>query len=392
MNKEINRNKIRKLPVKKIKKKRRIAKWDDNLLYIIIALSLIGAIMVFSASSPLTIGKEEGADYYFKRHLLYLIISIFLMFLVSLIDYKKWRKIGLAIYIVTFILCLSVRIPGFGVYLNGARRWLNFRLVTIMPSDFLKIGAIILMADLIVKKQGEMSKLFKGLIPLLFFIGITVLPIYLQPDYSTLVVIGVTMFTMVLLGGMKSSHFLIFGILVVCTLVLGITTSSYRMERIMSTFNPLKYRLDEGWQLVNALFGVASGGFTGRGIGKGIAKQAYLSEQAHNDWIFAVISEEMGFLGASIVIILFIFLIYRGFKIAMETDDLFGKLLASGISLCIGFQAFVNMGVSIGLVPSTGITLPFISYGGSALLGTFIMMGILLNISRHNNKKDWLYR
>ena len=389
----MERDNVRRPPIREKTKRIPLGKMDYNLILAVIALSLIGLIMVLSASTPLNLGDETSSPYsYFLRHGIYLIVSLIGMYVVSRINFNFYEKFAFPIYILTMVLCLLVFVPGLGVSNYGAYRWIRIFGISIMPSDYLKIGSIILMAKLIVDKKEDIRKIFKGVLPLIIFIGITVLPIYRQPDMSTLIVIGATLFGMMYLGGVNLALFIVLGILGVGAVLVGIFTSEYRMERVMSLFNPLEYRLDEGWQLVNALYGVASGGLTGRGIGKGISKQMYLSYQSHNDWIFSVIAEETGFIGSTIVMLIYFYMVYRGFRIAMATDDRFGKLLASGISLSLGMQGFINMGVAIGLVPSTGITLPFISYGGSALLASFIMVGILLNISRKNNEKKWIYR
>lgn len=388
----MKKDNIRKVPVKKNKRiKKHKSKMDTHLLIIVLILSIIGVVMVLSASTPLNLGNDESPYYYFERHVIYLLISLLIMSITMRINFNIYKKLSPIIYIASYILCLLV-FSSLGSSALGASRWIKLGPVTVMPSDFLKIGTILLFATIIYNNQKKMGSFIKGILPLILLIGFTILPIYKQPDYSTLIVLGVIMLGMMFFGGMKISTLLILGSIAVAVGIKGIISEPYRLKRLISVLNPMEYKQDESWQLVNALYGVASGGFLGTGIGRGVAKQAYLSNQAHNDWIFSVIAEETGFLGSAIIIILYLVMVIRGFKIALECDDLFGKLVAAGITLSLGIQGFINVGVAIGIVPSTGITLPFISYGGSALISSYIMIGILLNISMKNNEKKWIYR
>ena len=383
---------VKKIPIEYKKEKNIKAKGrlDKKLLSIVFILSLIGLIMILSASTPMSIGDGNSPYYLFIRHIIYLCISIFAMFFAYKTSFYKYNKLIIALFVLSYIGVLLIFTP-LGVKNYGAVRWLNLGVISIMPSDFLKIASILFVAYILSKNRKKTSS-FKFVILYLIFIGIVIFPVYKQPDYSTLIVIAATLFAMLFFAGAKLWHILILAALGIVLGIIGIIKEPYRLARLLSTFNPMEYRSNESWQLVNALYGVASGGLTGVGIGRGVSKQAYLSNQAHNDWIFSVLSEETGFIGATLVIILFLLLVIRGFKIALETKDFKNKLIACGITISLGLQAFINMGVAIGVVPSTGITLPFISYGGSALISSYIMIGILLSISRKNTEKNWIYR
>lgn len=357
---------------------------DRGLVWLIILLSVFGAFMVFSASAPYALKQFGDAKYYFVRDAIFSVLGIIVMFLFSHIDYRLYRRFAMPLYVVALLSCLLVWVPGLKYPINQAHRWIHLGPVTYMPSDGLKITSLILLATMLSDKRPEENGSLRKFITVLLFIGITILPIYLQPNFSAVIVISATLLFTYFVFGMSLWHFLP---------MLGVATvglfyafwprpGNYRLERLLSVLNPKRDPSGSGWQLLQSLYAVASGGLFGVGYGKSVQKFDYLADEPHNDFIFAVISEELGFFGALLVIAAFCFLAYRGLKIAGKAKTSFGRMLASGLTFLICFQAMVNIGVSIGVIPTTGITLPFISYGGSSLVIMSLMAGILLNISR----------
>lgn len=357
---------------------------DRGLVWLIILLSVFGAFMVFSASAPYALKQFGDAKYYFVRDAIFSVLGILVMFLFSHIDYRLYRRFAMPLYVVALLSCLLVWVPGLKYPINQAHRWIHLGPVTYMPSDGLKIASLILLATMLSDKRPEENGSLRKFITVLLFIGITILPIYLQPNFSAVIVISATLLFTYFVFGMSLWHFLpMLGVATVGLLyAFWPRPGNYRLERLLSVLNPKRDPSGSGWQLLQSLYAVASGGLFGVGYGKSVQKFDYLADEPHNDFIFAVISEELGFFGAFLVIAAFCFLAYRGLKIAGKAKTSFGRMLASGLTFLICFQAMVNIGVSIGVIPTTGITLPFISYGGSSLLIMSLMAGILLNISR----------
>lgn len=357
---------------------------DRGLVWLIILLSVFGAFMVFSASAPYALKQFGDAKYYFVRDAIFSVLGILVMFLFSHIDYRLYRRFAMPLYVVALLSCLLVWVPGLKYPINQAHRWIHLGPVTYMPSDGLKIASLILLATMLSSKRPEENGSLRKFITVLLFIGITILPIYLQPNFSAVIVISATLLFTYFVFGMSLWHFLpMLGVATVGLLyAFWPRPGNYRLERLLSVLNPKRDPSGSGWQLLQSLYAVASGGLFGVGYGKSVQKFDYLADEPHNDFIFAVISEELGFFGAFLVIAAFCFLAYRGLKIAGKAKTSFGRMLASGLTFLICFQAMVNIGVSIGVIPTTGITLPFISYGGSSLVIMSLMAGILLNISR----------
>ena len=357
---------------------------DRGLVWLIILLSVFGAFMVFSASAPYALKQFGDAKYYFVRDAIFSVLGILVMFLFSHIDYRLYRRFAMPLYVVALLSCLLVWVPGLKYPINQAHRWIHLGPVTYMPSDGLKITSLILLATMLSDKRPEENGSLRKFITVLLFIGITILPIYLQPNFSAVIVISATLLFTYFVFGMSLWHFLPMLSVAAVGLLYAFwpRSGNYRLERLLSVLNPKRDPSGSGWQLLQSLYAVASGGLFGVGYGKSVQKFDYLADEPHNDFIFAVISEELGFFGAFLVIAAFCFLAYRGLKIAGKAKTSFGRMLASGLTFLICFQAMVNIGVSIGVIPTTGITLPFISYGGSSLVIMSLMAGILLNISR----------
>lgn len=343
-----------------------------------------GIIMVLSASSPYAASTYGDSLYFFERDVAFGLLGIVVMVFVSFIPFRWYEKHAHIFFFLACVLGVLVLIPGIGRLLNNARRWIGVGTFSIMPSDFLKMGSIFLLAKVLSHGGTQKNRTLKIFLVAMAIIAVPAVLIFLQPDFSTLLVTVGALLLVFFVGGMNLTHTIGVGALGVAGLAFAFfgPGSGMRRERVLAFLDPLANKQDSGWQLVQSLYAVSSGGLFGVGLGQGRQKFDYLAAEPHNDFIFAVISEELGFVGAMFVIAMYLYFIYRGVRIAQHAQSDFAKLVAYGLTFVIALQAMVNIGVSIGLVPPTGITLPFISYGGSSLVASCMMIGILLNISR----------
>ncbi len=366
------------------------SKYDQTLLIVTMLLFLIGLVMVYSSSWPASAADNQSPMFIFQRQLMFGLAGVVCMLFFMKLPYKAFSKLAIPIFIISIILVLLVHTP-LGSTINNARRWLEFgSLLRFMPSDVLKFGAICISSWYLGRNQDKIHTFRYGFLPMIVIAGLAGGSVYSQPDLSTAIVIICAVLFLFLAAGSNIKHFLISGIFVIAFGILAIlySNSAYsRLSRVRAIFNPLAYRDDEAWQLVQSLFAVSSGSLFGVGIGKSSQKYFYLS-QAHSDFIFAILCEELGFVGAIFVISLYLVLIYRGIRIAFKCRDLFGRYLALGITLIIGLQAFLNIAVVIGLFPPTGITLPLISQGGTSLIIFLVFIGILQNINSQTYMKE----
>lgn len=356
----------------------------DYLLFIaVITLILFGLIMIFSASSIWAEYKFNDSFKYVKQQGLFIIIGIILMHTVSKIDYKwYYKKTNLILLICLFLLVL-VLIPGIGSVRNGSRSWFGIGSFGIQPSEFAKLGLIIFTAKYLSQNNKFLKDIRKGVIPILLVLFLIFGLIMLQPDFGTGMIIVVSILAMLFIAGVNIKFFIGLGVLGVGGIVGLIAIAPYRMDRITSFIDPWKDPLGTGFQIIQSLYAIGPGGLLGQGFLNSRQKQFYLPEP-QTDFIFSIISEEFGVLGVIIVCGLFLLVLYRGIKIGLQTDDLFAKYLAFGMIFQIIVQTIMNLMVVIGLIPVTGVTLPFLSYGGSSLLISMISAGILLNISRYD--------
>ncbi|MDD7593682.1 MAG: putative lipid II flippase FtsW [Peptoniphilaceae bacterium] len=357
---------------------------DRSLLFVVAALSLFGVIMVFSASAPYALREYGDPQYFFWRDLAFTGVGFVLMLIVSRIDYNHYRKWATVLFVLAYLSTLASFVPGIRAPLNQAYRWIRLFGITYMPSDGLKLASIVFLAAQLTTRPLSKNGTGKTLVAVLLLIGITVIPVAKQPNFSAVIVITASLLFVYLIGGMNLWHLLPLSVLGVAFLTLAFwpREGNYRLDRLLIVLNPMRDPQGDGWQLLQSLYSVASGGLFGVGYGQSRQKFGYLADEPHNDFIFSVISEELGFVGAVTVIAAFMFLAFRGVKAAQHARNPFGKLVGFGLTFLISFQAMVNIGVAIGLVPTTGITLPFVSYGGSSLLVMSVIAGILLNISR----------
>jgi len=361
---------------------------DFILLISVCMLVIIGIIMVFSSSYSYTLVNMNDGYYYLKRVLLWATVGTFTMIFFSKVNYWHWPKYANLAFIVSIVLLIAVLTP-LGITRNFAQRWLGVGSLTFMPSEIAKFAAIIFIPASVSRKKEKMETFWQGIVPYLFIIGLYFGLIYAQPDFSTSFVLVVMIFAMVFVGGIKFSHFLGIagaGIGALSSLIIYIflSGSGYKAARITSFLDPWKDPTDTGFQVIQSLLAIGTGGIFGRGLGRSVQKHFYLPEP-QNDFIFSIISEELGFIGGLTVILLFMILIWRGIKIAMSAPDVLGCLMATGIVTMIAVQVMINIAVATSSMPVTGMPLPFISYGGSSLVIVMATMGILLNISKHTN-------
>lgn len=367
---------------------------DFGLFVIVLLLLGMGIVMVLSASSPLALWQNISSYSYAYKQIFAAVLGLIGMWFLSKFDYHNYAKFYIWAYIISIILLLSVIVPGVGFAVNGARRWITVPgFSSVQPSEIAKLGLIIFFAAYLTKNKDDMKDLGKGFFrPILFLlipIGVLVL---IQSHLSASLIIIIAIAVMMLMAGCKITHFLgCGGILAVvggAALYLAATKfgwGAYRLTRVMAFMNPWADPTDTGWQIIQGLYAIGSGGLFGVGLGNSNQKFQYIS-MPHNDYIFAVLAEELGFLGCTFVIFLFGAFIWRGIVIAMKAPDMFGSLIAIGITTLIGAQAIMNIAVVTSSMPVTGVSLPFFSYGGSSLLILLCSVGILLNISRQTTK------
>jgi len=337
--------------------------------------------MIYSASYVWAEYKFNDPYKFLKTQGIFLLIGYIIMIIISNIDYRKYYSKSNLIFGVCFLLLILVLIPGIGTIRNGSRSWFGIGGFGIQPSEFTKLGLIIFTSKYLTKNNRDLKSIKKGVLPILIVLFSVFALIMLQPDFGTGVVIVVSIIVLLFISGVKMGFFVKIGILGLIGIVGLIIIAPYRMARIVSFLNPWSDPLGSGFQIIQSLYAIGPGGLLGLGLGNSIQKHFYLPEP-QTDFIFSIISEEFGFMGVVIVASLFITIIYQGIKISMKCEDSFGKYLSFGIIFSLAFQTLLNLMVVVGLIPVTGVTLPFLSYGGSSLLITLVSMGIVLNISR----------
>jgi len=348
--------------------------------------------MVLSASAPSSLSTTGNSYTYVFKQFLSAIAGLVMMLFASKIDYRKYKKYYWIVYYISWTILLLVLVPGLGLSVKGANRWIDLKFTGFQPSELTKIGLIIFYAGYLTDHKSELKDLKKGFIkPLLYLAPPVAILYFVQNHLSVSLVIGIVTLTIMIMSGCKFKHFALCGIVAVSALIgiLGIMqlsgNSSFRIERISTYFNPWEDAKGTGYQMVQSLYAIGSGGFFGVGLGESKQKFLYIPEP-HNDFIFSILAEELGFIGCLFVIILFAIFIWRGILIAMKAPDMFGSLIAIGITTQVGIQAILNIAVVTASIPTTGMALPFFSYGGTALMILLINVGILLNISRAGSK------
>ena len=364
----------------------------DFILFITVLVMLaFGLVMVLSASSPSALSEGRDSYAYVKTQAVSAVIGIIAMLIISKIDYRRWGKYYKLMYIGSILILLAVRIPGLGREAGGAYRWIRITSTqSFQPSELVKIAMIIFFAKYLTDHKEDMRTFVKGFIyPLLLIAPIIAILMFVQSHMSASVIIGMLVVILMLMAGTKMRYFVTIGVpiagiggMALYILAKYFHIGEYRLARLTAFVNPWADPTDTGWQVVQSLYAIGSGGLFGVGLGNSTQKYLYLPEP-QNDFIFSVIAEELGFIGCLAVIILFGIFIWRGILVAMKAPDSFGSLIAIGITSLIGLQAIINIAVVTSSMPNTGMPLPFFSYGGTALLILLCAVGILLNISRY---------
>jgi len=356
----------------------------DKLLLLLVGVCVAGGFLILASASMVISYKQFGtASFYILRQFLYGGILGGMSFAATQwIPYRFWRKAALPLMIVSFILMALLFIPEISYVAGGARRWLKIGSFSFQPSEFLKLAFVIYLASWLDARRKEVGSISYGMAPFSLMLGIVGIFLAMQPDIGTLGVIVATAGMLYFLGGGRISQIIMLVALGLTAFFFLVQLAPYRMERVMVFLHPGSDPRGSGYQITQATIAIGSGGFLGQGFGRSLQKYSYLPEPT-GDSIFAVFAEEMGFLGAAVLVGLLGVLFWRGLSIAKRAPDSFGKLLAAGIALNVMIQAFINMAAISGMLPLTGIPLPFVSYGSTSLVVTLSAMGILVNVSKY---------
>jgi cell division protein FtsW len=361
--------------------KKRAFTCDPVILICVLLLIGIGLVAVYSASSVLAEDRFGDNYYYLKRQAVFCLLGLLLMIIASNIHYLFYRRVVYFFLGATMFLLALLLVPGLGVKVGGAQRWFRFGFISMQPSELAKLSLAIFVAYSMSKNLDTIKTFSRGLLPLLVVAAVFMSLILLQPDLGTAIIIGMWMLALLFIGGVNLGHlFLLLGLIGPAVFYL-ISHTAYRLNRWWAFLDPWEDPQGFGFQIIHSFLAFGSGGLSGVGIGNSKQKLFYLPEP-HTDFVLAIIAEEIGFIGICVLLILFGFVVIRGIKIALKAPELFGTYLAMGISCMLAFQVIVNMGVVMALLPTKGLTLPFISYGGSSLVVCLIAMGILMNISK----------
>jgi len=356
------------------------AGYDYGLLIPAMCLLFLGLLMVYSASSPLADHRMGDSYYYLKKQALFSLLGIGLMLSATRIPCTFYFRIAYPLLGLSMLLLIMLFIPGIGAKIGGAHRWIRVGWLTLQPSELAKFSLVVYMAYSMAKKGNQMASFSQGLLPHLLVAGGFMGLIVLQPDLGTAVIIACWLLVLLFVGGVKITHLLVIFLALAPGVIWMILRADYRLKRWLAFINPWEDPKGIGFQIINSFLAFGAGGPFGVGLGNGKQKLFYLPEP-HTDFVFAIAAEELGLVGAAAIIVLFGILIARGIKVALNARDLYSTYLAFGLTSLIGLQVVVNLCVVTGLLPTKGLTLPFISYGGSSLVMNLLCVGVLLNIS-----------
>ncbi len=351
------------------------------ILFCLIALIGVGLLMIYS-SSAIYAEKIYGSPYHFlSRQVFNLGLGSALLFVAIRVPYQKYQPLYPILVLAAFVMMLAVLIPGIGTSVGNARRWIRIGGIGFQPSEFVKLALILWMASFLSRKKDEIRQFSRGLFPALLVMGFFFFLLILQPDFGTAVLISLTLFTMIFVAGLRPSHMLLSLSGLGALGVMLIFSKSYRLRRVTGFLDPWSDPLDTGFQLIQSFIAFGRGGIFGKDLGNSTQKLFFLPE-AHTDFIFSILAEETGFLGVLFVVTLVVIFTFKGFQVGQECNNDFGRILAVGITTLISLQSILNMGVVVGLLPTKGIPLPFVSYGGTSLIFGMFMVGILINIAK----------
>lgn len=352
-----------------------------NLFTITLILICVGIVMIYSASSIYALDRYKDGFFFLKRHLLFLLIGAFLTFFMMSIDYRRLQHFAKPLLICSIFLLVLVLIPGIGREISGARRWFRYKIISFQPSELANMAMIIYVADFISRKGHMMKLFFRGFLPPVCVLGLCALLMLMQPDLGTTLAIGIVVFIMLFVAEVRVAFLLSIILASLPALYILIFSVPYRRMRILAFLNPWLDPKGSGFQIIQSQIALGSGSLFGIGLGHSKQKLFYLPA-GHTDFIFSIIGEELGLLGTLGVVLLFIIFIQQGIKIVRNAPDRFGYFLAIGLLSMISLKAIINIGVSCGILPTKGLPLPFISYGGSSFIFDMMSVGLLVNIAR----------
>jgi cell division protein FtsW len=355
---------------------------DIILLLVTLILVTVGTAMIYSSSSIIALEKFKDSQYFLKKQILFVFLGLVLMVLMTKIPYTQLKKVAYPGMLLSLILLVILLIPSIGIKRGGAMRWLNVGGISFQVTEMVKIAMVVFLAHLLARKASQLKNFSKGILFPLIIISLVILLVLLEPDFGTAVIIATILFLMLSIAGSRIKHLLLLMTAFIPVVILLILHKGYRLTRLTAFLDPWKDASNTGFQIIQSLLSFGSGGTFGVGIGDGMQKLFYLPEP-HTDFILSTIAEESGFIGVTIVIALFALFALRGFMIALKAPDLFGTLLAAGLTMVIALEAFINIAGVMGLIPLKGLVLPFLSYGGTAFIMSMTAVGILLNISAH---------
>jgi len=353
---------------------------DQVLAAAVLLLVGFGVVMIYSSSAVYAQRNLEDAQFFLHKQMMWVGVGIAVMLALSRFGYRAAAKLAVPLLVVTVLLLVLVMTP-LGHSVNGAQRWLRVAGFTFQPGELAKVTAVIWLSYSLTRKATKIKTFSVGFLPHVLVAGLMTLLVFLEPDLGTAVLLGATTLVLVFVAGGKMLYLLGAMALAVPTVYFFITSSPYRMARMRAFFDPFAHRFGDGYQITESLLGFGAGGVWGLGLGDGRQKLFFLPE-AHNDFIASQIGEELGFVGLCVMIAVFCFIVWRGLRIAMRNPGTFGSYLAFGVTTLIGLQALLNLAVALGVVPTKGLNLPFVSYGGSSLLFNMVSVGILLDVSR----------
>ncbi|MFT7110318.1 MAG: cell division protein FtsW [Psychrobacter glaciei] len=357
---------------------------DQSLMWAAIMLSVLGWLMVTSASMDWSERQYGNSLHISMRHGIYLVLGLITAMIMVRVPLQWLRSLSAVFIIVALFSLVLVLIPGIGREVNGGMRWISLGIINVQPSEFAKIATVLYMASYLDRRREEVQSKWSGFMKPLFVLSLLAVLLLLEPDFGAVVVLMLATLALLFLGGVKAGQFILTAVVVLSASVLILLSQPYRLKRLTGYWEPWEAEnvFGSGYQLTQSLIAFGRGEFSGVGLGNSIQKLFYLPE-AHTDFVFAIWSEETGLLGASVIIGLFIFIFMKGMNLgkqAFSKQQFFAAYVAYGMSMLIGFQAFINLGVNMGLLPTKGITLPFVSFGGSSLLACSIAMGLLLRV------------
>ncbi len=357
-------------------------KGTRNSIFLIIAILVsIGVVMIYSTSAIYAYEKMGDSLYFLKRHLIYLTIGLCMMLVMMGISINTLKKMSKPVMVLSAAVLVLVLIPHIGSQTAGARRWFKFGFINFQPSELAKVAMILYMADLISRKGDVVKNFLYGYLPPVIVLGLVVGLILLEPDLGTAIAISVIAFIMLFVSGARLHHIFVSFLASLPALYLLMFSVPYRRKRITAFLNPWADRRGTGFQIIQSFIALGSGGLFGVGLGQSRQKLFYLPA-SHTDFIFSIIGEELGFVGAASVVILFMLFVWQGMRIVFKAEYTFERLLSLGVVSLIALEAIINIGVSAGALPTKGIPLPFISYGGSGLIFHFMAIGMLLNVAK----------